>query len=127
MPYPISALPRRGPGRSASSLRRTEGCIEGGVRRDRHHRRMDLLALPVRAVTALAYGAGGLLAALVGLGVLLAIADRDVHQLAVPTLVLARAVRLVVVSVAWGPILLAVPWLDVRSRRPRRRFRTVPA
>lgn len=83
--------------------------------RDRHGRRMDLLALPVKAVVALAYGAGGLLAVLVCLGVLLAIADQDAHQLAAPTLAFARAVRLVVVivGVAWGPILLAAPWVVV--------------
>lgn len=83
--------------------------------RDRHGRRMDLLALPVKAVIALAYGAGGLLAVLVGVGVLLAIADQDAHRLAAPTLALARAVRLVVVIVglAWGPILLAAPWVVI--------------
>lgn len=86
-------------------------------RRDRHSRRMDLVALPAKVVAAFPKVAAGILALLVGLGVLLAIADHDIHQVATPTLVVARIAQLVVliISVAWGPLLLAAPWVAVAA------------
>lgn len=86
-------------------------------RRDRHHRRMDLVALPAKVVTALPKVAAGVAALLVVLGVLLAIADEDIRQVATPTLVVARIAQLValVAGVAWGPILLAAPWVAVAA------------
>jgi S-DNA-T family DNA segregation ATPase FtsK/SpoIIIE len=84
-------------------------------RRDRHGRRMDLFELPVKVLAKSKDVALGVLAVLVGLGVLLAVADKDARQVAAPTLAVAHIVRLVflVVSVAWGPILLAAPWVAV--------------
>lgn len=84
-------------------------------RRDRHHRRMELLALPVKAAVMLPKVAAGIVAILIMIGVLLAVADRDAHEVAVPLLAVAQAVRLaaIVVSLAWGPLLLAAPWMVV--------------
>lgn len=84
-------------------------------RRDRHTRRMDLFALPVKAVILLPKVAAAFTAVLAAIGVLLAIADHDIREVAAPVVAVAQVVRLVaiVVSVAWGPLLLAVPWVMV--------------
>ncbi|NEA22626.1 cell division protein FtsK [Actinomadura bangladeshensis] len=86
-------------------------------RKDRHDRRMDLLELPIRVFSALPKVTAGAVALLVGIGILLAIADHDTHKIAVPILVIAKIVQFVgiAVSVAWGPLLLAAPWIVVAA------------
>ena len=81
----------------------------------RHQRRMDLLALPGRVAHSLVVGSGTLLALLLGIGVVLAVAERDVGQVAGPLLAAAGVVGVValVVTVVWGPLLFAAPWLAV--------------
>lgn len=88
---------------------------EAAFRQARHQRRMDLLALPARVLAALPQVILGAVALLVGIGTLLAIAANDVSQLAVPILVVANvvAVLALVISVVWGPLLLAVPWVVI--------------
>lgn len=106
--------------RSAEASGDLEAALEwearaAAFRRDRHIRRMDLLELPIRIFGALPKVAAGTVALLVGLGILLAIADHDTRKIAVPVLVVARIVQFVgiVVSVAWGPLVLAAPWVLV--------------
>ena len=50
---------------------------------------------------------------LVAFGILLAVATRHIREVAVPLEVAARVAELVaiVLSVSWGPIVLAVPWI----------------
>lgn len=88
---------------------------EAAYRRDRHRRRMDLLNLPGRIADALPKLAIGTVAVLVALGALLAIARHDMREIATPTLTVAKIVAALVfvVSVAWGPLLLASPWVAV--------------
>lgn len=86
-------------------------------RRDRHARRMDLLELPIRVFAALPKVVAGTVALLVGLGALLAIADRDTRKIATPTVLVAHMVQFIgfVIGVVWGPLLLAAPWVAVAA------------
>jgi S-DNA-T family DNA segregation ATPase FtsK/SpoIIIE len=80
-------------------------------RRDRHARRMDLLALPLKAAVMLPKVALGAVLALGGTGVLLAIATRKFSNIALPAELAARITdtAYVIVSDAWGPVMAAVP------------------
>jgi S-DNA-T family DNA segregation ATPase FtsK/SpoIIIE len=84
-------------------------------RRERHQRRMDLLELPARMAHGLPRVAAVALALLVAIGCVLAGATGNVREIAVPIQVAARVVEIIVVvlSVAWGPLLLALPWVAV--------------
>lgn len=79
----------------------------------RHQRRMDLVKAPQRlaksAAATAGLGAGGLL----GLGVVLAIANKDVTQVIAPAMATIELIRLlaVVVAIVWDPLVLAAPWL----------------
>ncbi|MFC4049027.1 hypothetical protein ACFOY4_04965 [Actinomadura syzygii] len=108
--------------RAAEAAGDVEAALEwearaSAFRKDRHARRMDLLELPIRLLSALPRVAAGVVALLVGLGALLALAADDPHQIAAPTLAVANAVQLlvVIVGVAWGPLLLAAPWIAVAA------------
>jgi S-DNA-T family DNA segregation ATPase FtsK/SpoIIIE len=82
-------------------------------RQQRHQRRMDLLSAPQRlargAVVGTAATAGGLL----GLGVMLAVAEHDPALILAPTTAVIGAVRLLVsvALVVWGVTLVVGPWL----------------
>jgi S-DNA-T family DNA segregation ATPase FtsK/SpoIIIE len=82
-------------------------------RQQRHARRMDLLSAPQRlakgAAVSTATTAGGLL----GLGVVLAIAEHDPGMILAPTVAVIGAVRLLVsvALVVWGVTLVLGPWL----------------
>ncbi len=83
------------------------------ARAARHSRRMELLNSPLRAARAalvtLMLGGGGLLV----LGIVLAVAEHRIHAVVEPIMFVIHVVQLValVVSVVWGPIVLAAPWL----------------
>ena len=81
-------------------------------RRERHQRRMELIELPARLAERVPRILGGFLMVLVGTGCLLAIATGNPAEIAVPVRMVARAAEIVtaVVSVAWGPLVLAAPW-----------------
>jgi DNA segregation ATPase FtsK/SpoIIIE, S-DNA-T family len=81
--------------------------------RARHGRRMDLIALPGKVAMAAPKVAAGTVAVLGGTGVLMAVATRHASEVAVPFEVVAHVVMaiVVVVSVVWGPLLLAAPWV----------------
>ena len=84
-----------------------------GFRRDRHERRTDMIEVPARLLMQIPRLVFSVFLLLAGTGTLLAIATRHLANAAVPLQVTARAVALaiMVVSVAWGPLLLAVPWV----------------
>lgn len=84
-------------------------------RRDRHERRVDMIEVPARLLLQLPRLLIGVFLILAGTGTMLAIATRNLAEAAVPIQVCARFAAWVVlaVTVAWGPLLLAVPWLAV--------------
>ena len=86
-------------------------------RRDRHQRRMDLLEFPVKVLLQLPKLAFSVFLLLAGTGTMLAIATRHLGEAAVPLEVTARAVAvaIAVVAVAWGPLVLAAPWVAVAA------------
>lgn len=82
-------------------------------RDSRHDRRKDMIELPLAVFMALPKIAAGLLGILAAIGILLAIATKNPKELVVPIEIVARAVEIVaiVISVAWGPLVLALPWI----------------
>lgn len=82
-------------------------------RDSRHDRRKDMIELPLSVFMALPKIAAGILGILVALGVLLAIATQHLAEVAVPIKVVAQVTEIVaiVISVAWGPLVLALPWI----------------
>ncbi|ATL28736.1 FtsK/SpoIIIE domain-containing protein [Streptomyces formicae] len=82
-------------------------------REARHRRRMDLLKSPVDVAKGLAVGTGAGIGSLVGLGVVLAIANEDVTDVLTPLMAVIEFIRLLVtiVSVVWGPALRVGPLL----------------
>jgi DNA segregation ATPase FtsK/SpoIIIE, S-DNA-T family len=81
-------------------------------RRERHDRRMDWLALPVKAAMMLPKLLIGGLVGLGGTGVLLAVATRKLSNVGLPVEVLARVTDTVwvIASAAWGPVMAAAPF-----------------
>jgi len=82
-------------------------------RKDRHQRRVDMIEVPLKVALVLPKIAAGVFGVLAAIGVLLAIATRHVREVAVPVEIVARITEWVAiaVSVAWGPVLLALPWI----------------
>ncbi|MET8689785.1 FtsK/SpoIIIE domain-containing protein [Streptomyces sp. NPDC004732] len=82
-------------------------------REARHRRRMDLLTSPVDAAKGLAVGTGAGIGTLVGLGVVLAIANEDVTDVLTPLMAVIELIRLLIniVSVVWGPAMKVGPLL----------------
>jgi S-DNA-T family DNA segregation ATPase FtsK/SpoIIIE len=82
-------------------------------REQRHKRRMDLLMAPEKLVKGAAYGAGGGIAALLAIGVALAIANKDISDVVTPLMALVELIRLLVtlVTILWGPLVAIGPWL----------------
>jgi S-DNA-T family DNA segregation ATPase FtsK/SpoIIIE len=81
----------------------------------RHKQRMDWWEVPGKLIRAVTVGMLGFAAALLALGVVLAVGYRDVSMVVTPIM---RFVDLVVwvswvVTVVWGPLVLALPWLLV--------------
>lgn len=80
---------------------------------DRHRRRMERRSSMLTVVKASPYIAGGSVGVLLLIGAALGIAEHNIKDVAVPIEVVAKAVEIVVlvVSVTWGPALIAAPWL----------------
>lgn len=83
----------------------------------RHKRRMDLLQLALNAPKAIAsatVGAGGVL---LMLGILLAWANHDIHDVLTPIETVIDLVRwaAVIAGIVWDPLLLAAPWLALAT------------
>ena len=86
-------------------------------RRDRHQRRVDMIEVPARLVMQLPKLAFSMFLLLACAGTLLGVATKNLGEVAVPFEAAARIAEWVViaVSVAWGPLLLALPWIGVAA------------
>lgn len=84
-------------------------------RRDRHQRRVDMIEVPLRVLLAVPKIALGLFLVLATIGVFLGIATKHIAKIAAPFEAVARIVERVglAVSVAWGPVLLSLPWIGL--------------
>ncbi|MGW3635968.1 ATP-binding protein, partial [Streptomyces sp. NPDC005122] len=79
----------------------------------RHRRRMDLLHSPVDAAKGIAVGTGVGIGGLVALGVVMAIATKDVTHVVTPLMAVVEFINLLIwiVQVVWGPALTIGPFL----------------
>ncbi|MET9056746.1 ATP-binding protein [Streptomyces antibioticus] len=79
----------------------------------RHRRRMDLLHSPLDAAKGLAVGTGTGIGSLVALGVVMAIATKDVTDVVTPLMAVVKFINLLIwiVSVVWGPLVSLGPFL----------------
>ncbi|WP_405888083.1 ATP-binding protein [Streptomyces sp. NBC_01136] len=82
-------------------------------REARHHRRMDLLHSPVDAAKGVLVGTGMGIGSLVALGVVLAIANKDITDVITPIMAVIEFIRLLItiVQVVWGPLISIGPFL----------------
>ncbi|MFE9878623.1 FtsK/SpoIIIE domain-containing protein [Streptomyces sp. NPDC005784] len=82
-------------------------------REARHRRRMDLLHSPLEAAKGVAVSAGMGVGSLVALGVVMAIATKDVTQVITPLMATIEFINLLIriVQVVWGPALAIGPFL----------------
>ncbi|MCX4991362.1 MULTISPECIES: FtsK/SpoIIIE domain-containing protein [unclassified Streptomyces] len=82
-------------------------------REARHRRRMDLLHSPVDAAKGVAVSAGMGVGSLVALGIVMAIATKDVTQVVTPLMATIDFINLLItiVQVVWGPALTVGPFL----------------
>ena len=80
-------------------------------RRDRHQRRMDLIEIPGRIITAAPKAGVVVVGGLSVLGVLLAVAEQDVTKVVAPFVAVAEVTEFLVVAVAvlWLPVALVAP------------------
>ncbi|WP_405959190.1 ATP-binding protein [Streptomyces sp. NBC_00868] len=79
----------------------------------RHHRRMDLLKAPQDAVKSALYGTGLTVGGLLALGIVLAIANKDITDVVGPIAAVIEAIRWIVMvgTIVWGPAVTIGPWL----------------
>ncbi|MET8958160.1 ATP-binding protein [Streptomyces sp. NPDC004074] len=79
----------------------------------RHRRRMDLLHSPVDAAKGALVGTGMGIGGLVALGVVLAIANKDVNDVITPITAVIEFIALLIriVQIVWGPALTIGPFL----------------
>ncbi|MBG0854338.1 ATP-binding protein [Streptomyces spinoverrucosus] len=82
-------------------------------REARHRRRMDLLTSPVDAAKGVLVGTGMGIGGLVALGIVMAIANKDVTDVVTPLTAVIEFIALVItiVSVVWGPLVTVGPLL----------------
>ncbi|WP_369248530.1 ATP-binding protein [Streptomyces sp. R41] len=82
-------------------------------REARHRRRMDLLHSPIDAAKGVAVSTGMGIASLVALGVVMAIATKDVTDVVTPLMATVDFINLLItiVQVVWGPALMIGPFL----------------
>ncbi|MGW3916459.1 FtsK/SpoIIIE domain-containing protein [Streptomyces sp. NPDC005070] len=82
-------------------------------REARHRRRMDLLHTPLDAAKGVAVTAGMGVGSLVALGIVMAIATKDVTQVVTPLMATIEFINLLItiVQVVWGPALAIGPFL----------------
>lgn len=85
------------------------------ARQARHQRRMDWLDSPAKLAKALAVAAGTLIGGLLALGIVLAIANRDIGDVLGPLNALITTIQWVTWAflIAWVPFLLAAPGLTL--------------
>ncbi|MGM9386146.1 FtsK/SpoIIIE domain-containing protein [Streptomyces antibioticus] len=82
-------------------------------REARHRRRMDLLTSPIDAAKGVAAGAGMGIGGLVALGIVMAIATKDVTDVVTPLMAVVEFINLLIwiVQVVWGPLVSLGPFL----------------
>ncbi|MER7838457.1 cell division protein FtsK [Streptomyces sp. NPDC096040] len=82
-------------------------------RQSRHRRRMELLQLAINAPKALFMGTATGAGILLGLGILLACANHDAHDVLAPINAVIEFVAWAafIAGVVWQPVLYALPWL----------------
>jgi S-DNA-T family DNA segregation ATPase FtsK/SpoIIIE len=86
--------------------------------KDRRHRRtMDWIDVPVKLVKALVIAVGTLVCLLVGIGIVLMAAQHDASAFLEPFDTALSFVNWVVlvVTIVWGPLVLATPWVVVAA------------
>ncbi|WP_108999708.1 FtsK/SpoIIIE domain-containing protein [Streptomyces rishiriensis] len=79
----------------------------------RHRRRMDLLHSPLDAAKGVAVGTGMGIGSLVALGIVMAIANKDVTDVITPIAAVIEFINLLItiVQVVWGPLISLGPFL----------------
>ncbi|MGW2677919.1 ATP-binding protein [Streptomyces sp. NPDC001436] len=79
----------------------------------RHHRRMDLLKAPQDLAKSALFGTGLTVGGLLALGIVLAIANKDIKDVIAPIAAVIEAIRWIVwfATVVWGPAVTIGPWL----------------
>ncbi|MFE3270200.1 FtsK/SpoIIIE domain-containing protein [Streptomyces sp. NPDC059215] len=79
----------------------------------RHRRRMDLLTSPIDAAKGIAAGTGMGIGGLVALGIVMAIATKDVSDVVTPLMAAVDFINLLIwiVQVVWGPAITIGPFL----------------
>jgi S-DNA-T family DNA segregation ATPase FtsK/SpoIIIE len=108
--------------RAAAAVGDHEQIKEHQVRREqfrqaRHFRRMQLLTAPQQLAKSTLHGAGLAGGLVLGLGVLLAIANDNPADVTVPAELVIDIVRwaFIIAAVVWTPALLAAPWLGLAA------------
>lgn len=86
-------------------------------RRDRHQRRMDLIEVPGRIITAAPKAALVVVGGLSAVGILLAVAEHDVTKVVAPFVAVAEVTEFLVVAVAvlWLPAALVAPLVTLAA------------
>ncbi|MFD8083840.1 FtsK/SpoIIIE domain-containing protein [Kitasatospora sp. NPDC059722] len=108
--------------RTAEAAGQHETALEWEVRASafrnaRHQRRMDMLKAPQQLAKSAAFAVGTAQASLLLLGIVLAIAEKDIRQVIVPTMTVIDLIRWVAVfiGIVWGPLTVLGPWLALLS------------
>ncbi|MFD6182646.1 ATP-binding protein [Streptomyces goshikiensis] len=81
----------------------------------RHHRRMDLLKAPLDLAKSAAVGTGLTVGSLLALGIVLAIANKDITDVIAPIAAVIDTIGWIVyiATVVWGPAIILGPWLGL--------------
>lgn len=81
----------------------------------RHSRRMDMLTAPGKVAKALAISVAAGIGFLLALGIVLAVSNERLSDVIAPIKTVIDAINWIVMAltIAWGPIVLAAPWVAV--------------
>ena len=108
--------------RAAEAAGNHEAALDWETRRvqfmkDRHQRRMDLIENTQQVLKALPHIVLGLFILLAATGIFLAVGTKHIVELIAPFMAIADIVKwtVIAVSVSYGPVLLAAPWIAVGS------------
>ena len=106
--------------RAAEAAGNHEAALDWETRRvqfmkDRHQRRMDLIENTQQVLKALPHIVLGLFILLAATGIFLAVGTKHIAELIAPFMAVADTVKwtVIAVSVSYGPILLAAPWIAI--------------
>jgi DNA segregation ATPase FtsK/SpoIIIE, S-DNA-T family len=85
--------------------------------KERHERRMAMLAAPYHVARARVITSGLTVGGLLAIGIALAITNKDIHDVFAPLMDLIEAIRFCVevFDAVWQPALLASPWLALAA------------